>query len=284
MATTVLTASDHDRTVAGLKYIYPVLSRRAGGLSIGVNFNVNNACNWRCIYCQVPELKLGAPPEMDFALLERELRILLSDVLVGGFYDRFHVEKNNRVIKDIAISGNGEPTSLKDFDRAVGLIGRVATELGVLPSSHFVLITNGSLMHQPRVRAGLSELKRFGGEVWFKFDSATERGRKRLNHAVQPLEQAKDNLVLSAGLCPTKIQTCLVDYRGEGLSEIEEAAYLRFLIDLKRRAPVDTVMLYTIARPSCQPEAESLRPLPVETMMRLADDIRMIGFEVSVSV
>lgn len=284
MATTVLTASDHDRTVAGLKYIYPVLSRRAGGLSIGVNFNVNNACNWRCIYCQVPELKLGAPPEMDFQVLEQELRFFLSDVLHGDFYERFNVAKDNRVIKDIAISGNGEPTSLKDFDRAVDTVGRIATELGVLPSSHFVLITNGSLMHQPRVRAGLSELKRFGGEVWFKFDSATERGRKRLNNAAQPLEQAKDNLVLSAGLCPTKIQTCLVDYRGEGLSEIEETAYLRFLIDMKRRAPVDTVMLYTIARPSCQPEAESLRPLLVETMMRLADDIRMIGFEVSVSV
>ena len=252
-------------------------------MSIGVNFNINNACNWRCIYCQVPGLELGAAPEMDFQLLEQELRFFLSDVLYGDFYDRFQVAENNRVIKDIAISGNGEPTSLKDFDKAVGLIGRIATEMGVLPASHFVLITNGSLVHQPRVQEGLLELKRYGGEVWFKFDSATEAGRKLINNAVQPLEQAKENLLLSAKLCPTKIQTCLVDYCDKGLSESEETAYLQFLSELKRQSPIDKVMLYTIARPSLQPETAQLKPMPVEVMMRLADEIRAIGFEVSVS-
>lgn len=284
MATTpVLTATDHDRKAAGLKYIYPVLSRRAGGLSIGVNFNINNACNWRCIYCQVPGLALGAAPEMDFRLLEQELRFFLNDVLEGDFYDRFQVAKDNRVIKDIAISGNGEPTSLKDFDKAVDLIGRIATEMGVFPESRFVLITNGSLVHQARVQSGLSELKRYGGEVWFKFDSATEAGRKLINSAAQPLTQAKENLLLSAGLCPTKIQTCLVDYDGKGLSEIEETAYLQFLSEFKGQIDIRKVMLYTIARPSHQPEAARLKPLPVENMRRLADKIRLIGFEVNVS-
>ena len=113
MAST-LTTSNHDRDVAGLKYVYPVLSRRAGGLSIGINFNTNNACNWRCIYCQVPDLKIGAAPEMNFQLLEQELRYFLDDVLNGDFYQRFQVDENKRTIKDIAISGNGEPTSLKN--------------------------------------------------------------------------------------------------------------------------------------------------------------------------
>ena len=60
-----LTVTNHNRNLTGLTYVYPVLSRRAGGLSIGINFNTNNACNWRCIYCQVPELKNG-----DFVLWE----------------------------------------------------------------------------------------------------------------------------------------------------------------------------------------------------------------------
>ena len=42
-----LSVSDHDRNSAGLTYVYPVISRRAGGVSVGVNLNVNNACNWR---------------------------------------------------------------------------------------------------------------------------------------------------------------------------------------------------------------------------------------------
>jgi len=67
-----LKTTNHNRDIVGLKYVYPVLSRRAGGLSIGINFNTNNACNWRCIYCQVPDLTIGAAPEIDFQLLEKE--------------------------------------------------------------------------------------------------------------------------------------------------------------------------------------------------------------------
>ncbi|PKM11246.1 MAG: radical SAM protein [Gammaproteobacteria bacterium HGW-Gammaproteobacteria-3] len=285
MATSAtLTTSDHNRNAAGLKYIYPVISRRAGGLSIGVNFNVNNACNWRCLYCQVPGLQLGAPPAMDFQLLERELRLFLTDVLQGDFYDRFQFDQEHRVIKDIAISGNGEPTSLSDFDRAVELIGRIATELKVFPESHFVLISNGSLVHQAGVQAGLMTLKRYGGEVWFKFDSATEVGRKLINNTAQSLVRAKENLLLSARLCPTKIQTCLVDYCGQGLSAIERDAYVRFLAQLKPKTNIRKVMLYTLARPSCQPEAGQIKPLPVEVMTHLADAVRALGFDVSVSV
>ncbi len=60
-----LTILDHSRDSAGLIYVYPVISRRAGGISVGINLNVNNACNWRCIYCQVPGLSRGAPPPVD---------------------------------------------------------------------------------------------------------------------------------------------------------------------------------------------------------------------------
>src|SRR5512139_3624429 len=97
-----LTVTDHSRDSAGLTYIYPVLSRRAGGLSIGVNFNTNNACNWQCIYCQVPDLKIGAAPELDFRLLEQEFRGFLEQVLSGDFYRHFQVPEDQRTIKDIA--------------------------------------------------------------------------------------------------------------------------------------------------------------------------------------
>lgn len=283
MAST-LTTINHSRDVAGLKYVYPVLSRRAGGLSIGINFNTNNACNWRCIYCQVPDLQIGAAPEMDFQLLEDELRFFLDDVLKGDFYERFLIPDGNRVIKDIAISGNGEPTSLKEFDRAVALIGEIATEIGVLPQSNFVLITNGSLVHQPRVQTGLKKLKEYGGEVWFKFDSATEAGRRLINNAKQSYQASLENLMLSASLCPTRLQTCLLDYDKRGLSEEEKQAYLDMLKTVKKHVSLKGIMLYTIARPSMQPEAALLEKLSVETLNVFADEIRQLGFDVSVSV
>ncbi len=282
---TTLTTTNHSRDIAGLKYVYPVLSRRAGGLSIGINFNTNNACNWRCVYCQVPDLKIGAAPDLDFQLLEEELRFFLNDVLNGDFYQRFHVDDDKRVIKDIAISGNGEPTSLKDFDKAVALIGKVATEAGVLPQSHFVLITNGSLLHRPAVQNGLKILKEYGGEVWFKLDSATEEGRSLMNNAGQSLQASVDNLLLSAKLCPTKLQTCLLDFDKQGLSSKEKDALLELLKSIKTKGyALKHVMLYTIARQSLQPESGRLERLSMETLNAFAEEIRRLGFEVSVCV
>ncbi|HEY8037361.1 MAG TPA: radical SAM protein [Methylobacter sp.] len=282
--TAILTATNHSRDIAGLKYVYPVLSRRAGGLSIGINFNTNNACNWRCIYCQVPDLKVGAAPDLDFQLLEDELRFFLDDVLNGDFYQRFQLDEDNRVIKDIAISGNGEPTSVKDFDKAVALISRVATEVGVLPQSNFVLITNGSLVHRTSVQNGLKTLKGYGGEVWFKLDSATEEGRALMNNAGQSRQSSVDNLLLSAGLCPTKLQTCLLDYDKRGLSLEEKNAYLNLLSSIKEKGcALRCVMLYTMARPSLQPESGRLEKLPLEALNAFADEIRLLGFDVLVS-
>ena len=117
-----LIPTDHSRDSAGLTYIYPVISRRSGGLSIGVNLNPNNACNWHCVYCQVPNLTRGAAPGLDLALLRTELTELLNDVLHGDFYQRFKLPAEQRVIQDIAISGNGEPTSSRQFVQVVELI------------------------------------------------------------------------------------------------------------------------------------------------------------------
>jgi wyosine [tRNA(Phe)-imidazoG37] synthetase (radical SAM superfamily) len=280
-----LTTANHRSDIVGLKYVYPVISRRMGGLSIGINFNTNNACNWRCIYCQVPDLKIGAAPEMNFPLLENELRFFLDDVLKGDFYERFQVDEDKRVIKDIAIAGNGEPTSLKEFARAVELIGKIATEAGVFPYSNFVLITNGSLVHHAKVQAGLKILKSYGGEVWFKLDSATEEGRALINNSGQSCKASVENLMLSAALCPTKLQTCLFDYDKQGWSDKERQAFLGLLKSIKKTGcELRQMLLYTIARPSLQPEAAQLAPLSAETLNEFADEIRLLGFDVSVSV
>jgi wyosine [tRNA(Phe)-imidazoG37] synthetase (radical SAM superfamily) len=260
-----------------------VLSRRAGGLSIGINFNINNACNWRCIYCQVPELKLGAAPSCDLNLLAKELRLFLNDVLHGDFYDRMEVPNEQRVIKDIAIAGNGEPTSLENFDVAVSMIGDIATELGIFPNSHFVLITNGSLIHRPIVQAGLKVLNDFSGEVWFKMDSGTPEGRALVNHSAQTNEAVLKNMMLAAQICSTKIQICLVDYQKNVFLANEHTGFLKFLVVIRAVTAIKNVTIYTLARPSQQPEAIDLQPMPLEIMQNFAQDIRELGFDVSVT-
>ena len=97
-----------------MRYVYPVVSRRAGGVSVGINLNPNNACNWRCIYCQVPDLTRGTAPPVDLAVLENELRGFLDELLHGDFMQS-RVPEGARRINDIALSGNGEPTSGAEF-------------------------------------------------------------------------------------------------------------------------------------------------------------------------
>jgi len=278
-----LTITNHNRNVTGLTYVYPVLSRRAGGLSIGINFNPNNACNWRCIYCQVPELKLGTAPKIDLDLLAQELRLFLDDVLHGDFYERMNAPNEQRVIKDIAIAGNGEPTSLSEFDAAIKIIGDLATELGIFPESHFVLITNGSLIHRPMVQTGLKWLNNYGGEVWFKLDSGTPEGRMWVNHSAQTNEAVLKNITLASQHCLTKIQICLVDYQQRGLSTSERDGFLDLLTTIRATTSIENVTIYTLARPSHQPEAIDLKTMPVEIMQHFAQEIRLLGFDVTVT-
>lgn len=279
-----LTTTDHSRDIAGLKYVYPVISRRAGGLSIGINVNTNNACNWRCIYCQVPDLARGTAPELDFKLLEEELRFFFHEVLNGDFFDQFNVAENLRIIKDIAISGNGEPTSVKGFDKLVALIAGVATEFEILPKSHFVLITNGSLMHQPSVQSGLKVLNNYNGQVWFKLDSATEQGRLAINDSKQSNEKTLRNLEICTTLCETYIQTCMLDYVEYVDAEKEREALFELLNQIKQaRFKLKVVMIYSIARPSLQPEADKLKKPAEEVMLRFAERLEKLGYEVTVS-
>ncbi|HYE34786.1 radical SAM protein [Methylocaldum sp.] len=279
-----LTTTNHSRDSAGLTYVYPVISRRSGGLSIGINLNPNNACNWRCVYCQVPNLVRGAAPDIDEDQLGDELRGLLNDVLLGDFYERFQIPNEQRVIKDIAISGNGEPTSCKTFDRIVELIGAVCGEFGLLGKIKLVLITNGSLMHKRAVQQGLKRWSKLGGEVWFKMDSATAEGILRINQVNLDPEAVLRNLEISARLCPTWIQSCLFAFDDEPPSEAERHAYFDLLANLKQRdASIQGVLLYGLARPSMQTQAPRLSALPEAFLDGIAEAIQALDIAVRVN-
>ena len=277
----MLTPQNHSRDSAGLAYVYPVISRRSGGLSIGINLNPNNACNWRCVYCQVPNLRRGGAPETDLDVLRAELSGFLESVLRGDFYDRFEVAPEQRVIRDIAISGNGEPTSAPTFDRVVGLIGEVCQTFDLGEQIKRVLITNGSLVRHKVVQQGLRRWSDLGGEVWFKLDSATKEGILRVNGVNLAPESVLKNLEAAARLCPTWIQTCLFGYDGLPPSSFERQVYLDLMAEAQRRQiPLLGVLLYGLARPSMQTEAPRLSMLSHEWMRAFAEEVSAQGLEV----
>jgi wyosine [tRNA(Phe)-imidazoG37] synthetase (radical SAM superfamily) len=278
-----LTVTDHDRTAAGLTYVYPVVSRRAGGVSVGINLNSNNACNWRCIYCQVPDLRRGAGPPVDLPKLRSELSGFLDDVLNGDFMQT-SVPAGSRRLNDIALSGNGEPTSATEFVAVVDLIGEVRTSLQVPDDVKTILITNGSLVHQRKIREGLSALRSINGEVWFKLDRATATGMRTMNDTRIGMRRVKENLGIAAHACPTWIQTCVLAINGAGPGESEQQAYMDFLREqLDTGVPLRGVLLYGLARASCQPEAPTLSSLPASWLQTYADRIRALGIVVNMT-
>ncbi|MDE2388507.1 MAG: radical SAM protein [Betaproteobacteria bacterium] len=278
----LLKTTDHSRDSAGLTYVYPVISRRAGGVSIGINLNPNNACNWRCVYCQVPELKRGSAPRIDLNRLETELRSFLHE-LTSGDYLQQHVPPEMRKIHDIALSGNGEPTSAKEFDQVIELIGRVKKDFALPADLKIVLITNGSLIHRPAVQAGLKRMGELNGEIWFKFDRASTKERQRINNTSISLKKIRDHLAIASAFCPTWLQTCIfqLDHEPPPLEEVN--AYLNFLQQLRDdQVRIQGVLLYGIARPSLQPEAERLAKIDDDWLTDFGERIKRTGYAVRI--
>jgi wyosine [tRNA(Phe)-imidazoG37] synthetase (radical SAM superfamily) len=277
--TSNLNTTDHSRDSVGLHYVYPVVSRRAGGVSIGINLNTNNACNWRCIYCQVPELTRGTAPSVDLALLEHELSGFLHELQHGDFMQR--VPPEARRINDIALSGNGEPTSAQEFAEVIEVIARHKPA-----DLKLVLITNGSLMQRDNVQQGLRRMAQLNGEVWFKLDRASEAGMSRVNDTKITIDKVQQNLVTAISCCPnTWLQTCWFALDGVVPSAQDEDDYVDFLKGLLRGGiKLQGVLLYGLARPSLQAEAERLTALPVEQIEMFSRRIGALGVNVKVAV
>jgi len=255
------------------------VSRRAGGVSIGINLNPNNACNWRCIYCQVPDLTRGTASPIDLMLLEQELRGFLHELQHGDFMQR--VPPEARRINDIALSGNGEPTSAQEFADVIEVIAKHKPA-----DLKLVLITNGSLMQRENVQQGLRRMAQLNGEVWFKLDRASEAGMALVNDTKMTMDKVRQNLAKAIECCPnTWLQTCWFALDGSAPSLQDEDDYLDLLASsMQADIKPQGVLLYGLARPSLQQEAPRLSALPKEAMDRFTKRISALGLQVRLSV
>ena len=275
----MLSTENHDRDVAGLTYVYPVVSRRAGGVSLGINLSPNHACNWQCVYCQVPDLKVGVSPRADIPLLKQELDSFLAQ-LMHGDYMQSHVPKDCRTLQDIAFSGNGEPSTCPNFLDAVQVVTEVMDKYGL--AIPLRLITNGSSVHKAGVQQGLKRMAAYQGEVWFKVDGVGEQRTKSINGvSIKPDWQLKQ-LQAVANVCPVKLQTCLLQAQSEDDKFAED--YLTWLKQaLALGVKLEGVLLYGLARPSMQQGGDQLASADKSWMRAFAEKIESLGLSVTVS-
>ena len=147
----------HGRHWRDNAYCYPVVSRRSGGLSIGINLNPDTACNFDCIYCQVDRTTPPAVRKVDLGRLRSELDHLLDIACDGSLFSTSPfdaVAPDRRRVCDIAFSGDGEPTSYLRFDEAVRIAAEAKAARG-LDRTKLILITDACYLTKPKVVAGL---------------------------------------------------------------------------------------------------------------------------------
>ena len=274
-----LSTKNHDRDIVGLTYVYPVISRRAGGVSLGINLNPNNKCNWQCVYCQVPNLQRGVAPEIDLTLLTAELDGFLGELLHGSYMEK-HVPKQCQTLCDLAISGNGEPTTCPNFEQVVsvivGLMGKYDLSIPLR------LITNGSSVHRQPVTSALALIKERQGEVWFKVDAIGELMTQQINGVSLSASWQLKQLQFAASTCPTWLQTCVLKQETEDETFTEQ--YLTWLkTALSQGIKIEGVLLYGLALPSLQEGGELLVSADDVWLKNFAQKIESCGIMAKVS-
>lgn len=264
----------HPRTFAENRYVYPVVSRRAGGVSIGVNLNLDKVCNFDCIYCQVDRTEMGSKEFVEIDRLVGELDAAIGLFASGRLFEGPQFQGTPeplRRLNDIALSGDGEPTTYRNFDQIVAACADVRRRHG-LGGLKLVLITNASMFHRDWVARGLALLDANGGEIWAKLDAGTEDYYRLVARTGVYFWQVLNNILDASRVRPLVIQSLFMRIRGEPPSPDEQAAYCERLSEIVAAGgQIKLVQVHTIARPPAESFVAALTNAEVDA---LAEQVR----------
>lgn len=262
---------DHSRLFETNRFVYPVVSRRSRGVSIGVNLNPDKVCNFDCIYCQVDRRSESETRFVEIDQLLLEIQSVLELVTSGAVFDhpRFsETPPEFRRLNDIAFSGDGEPTTYRNFDEIMARVAQIKQRLA--PACRMVLITNATMFHREHVQRGLRIMDEHHGSVWAKLDAGTEDYYRLIERTTIPFQRVLDNITLVARCRPVVIQSLFMNVNGEPPKVSEIEAYGDRLNEIcQAGGEIELVQVYTVAR---QP-AESYVTALSETQLNEIRDV-----------
>jgi len=268
------TAFDRPRDLLGNRFVYAVISSRAGGLSLGVNMCPERRCNFECSYCEVDRRSLSSERQLVVDVMAAELHRTLQAVRSGNLRSRpwYHSMPAELLqLRHVALSGDGEPTLSPIFVEAVQAVARVRALGGFFK---IVLLTNGTGLDQPDVLRGLEVLTK-SDEIWIKLDGGTQAFVDKINRPNVPLEKILSNILLVARQRPVVIQSLFPAIHGDEppLEEIRE--YARRLKELKAGgARISLVQIYSAARPGVHAECGHL---PLRVLSQISQTVRQVA-------
>jgi wyosine [tRNA(Phe)-imidazoG37] synthetase (radical SAM superfamily) len=266
----VLSAEVHPRNSLRRQYVYSVLSRRAGGISLGINLNPDSICNWACAYCQVaredvPKQRL----DVDFDRAAAEISELLESVADGSLLQEpLHrgLPPGLRRVVDLSFSGDGEPTTCSHFPALLEHV--IAEKKRLALDLKLVVLSNNSMAHRPSVSAALRRLAGAGGQLHAKLDAGDEAGYLRVDRSALPWQRTLDNLQLASRLAPLTLQTLICAVDGVYMGADEADSYIALLSKtLDEGGEIAKIDLHSVAR---RPPFEHVKGLPLSYLQSLA--------------
>lgn len=238
--------------------VYPVISRRAGGLSLGINlFPERKICSYDCPYCEVPSFSNPGN-----GLAPGDVRRALEAFLDGPWRDI----ESSIGLKDISISGNGEPTLSPLLGEAL-YAGREAIEIcGLIRTTKLVLITNSSGFLREEIRNALTDFYAdFPFEIWAKLDGGTETLHAQLSRSSFSYREILEGLLEFSQAVPITLQTMVLEDVRTHDALFDCQAYAESIqAIIERGGHLSAIQLYTVARP---PAESWVAPLSDETLM-----------------
>lgn len=246
----------------------PVQSRRLG-VSLGINLLPADGklCSFNCIYCECGlnednRTRSSLPTREEVARsLEEKLQSMQSEGLAPDV---------------ITFAGNGEPTIHPEF--AAIIDDTIAIRNRFFPKAKIAVLSNATMIHKDAVFKALNKVD----DNILKLDSVLDTRIRQIDCPGNPgftfenllsgLKRFNGNLI---------IQTMFMkgEHEGQSVDNTTDEEITGWLEALKQIRP-RKVMIYTIDR---ETPVKNLKKVSKEELESIAERVRKIGFDISVS-
>jgi wyosine [tRNA(Phe)-imidazoG37] synthetase (radical SAM superfamily) len=261
------------REYLDFRYVYVFLSPRAGGLTVGINLNPDRQCNFDCVYCEVKRNRPAPEAHVNVEVLAEELTAVLDRVHQGHLRELPLFEDlpdELLELKHVALSGEGEPTLCPRFADVVQAIVHVRAR-GLFPFFKIALLTNGSVLDQPAVQAGLRHFI-LKDEIWIKLDAGSAAAFDAINRPAVSFAHVLANITALGRQRPIVLQSLFPLIDGQEPSEQTLADFVARLRDLcDQGVRIDLVQIYSATRPTAR---SGCRHLPLKVLSAIAHLVR----------
>lgn len=269
--------SVHDRGVGQTSLIYPVISRRSGGLSVGINlFPDRKLCNFDCPYCEV------RPFEGKGEFAAEDLEAQLDGFFLGEYKETWAPQP----VRDLCVSGNGEPTLSAHLWEALELCAEARHKHSVSAgSAPIVIITNATgFLDREICRRLAAFARREPLKIWAKLDAGDQEGFAAMSRSGFDLDAITVALAEFSRETPTILQTMICELRGKAPERPEALAYAsRVNSMLEGGAAIEAIHFYTLARLPTEPWVGAISDENILRFMRdvsaaLIQPLSLLGF------